>query len=343
MAQNQNKLSELESQISDSAFWNLTEEKRNEVIEKLKKTKQIVEPLLEINSKIEEIELLFSLAVEENDEKALEDVHSDLGKCESELKKITLKATFKHEDDGKNAFLSIQAGSGGKDACDWANMLLRMYSRYCSKKGFQLDTVEYAVEEEGGIKSATVYVKGPWAYGYLKSERGVHRLVRISPFDANARRHTSFAAVDVVPEYDEDIPIEVNEKDIRIDCYRSSGAGGQHVNVTDSAVRITHYPTGIVVCCQNERSQHKNKATAMKILYARLYQRRQKEKQDAINKAYGSKAQASWSNQIRSYTLQPYTLVKDHRTNMEMGNAQAVLEGEIEKFIEAYLLLDADK
>lgn len=329
--------------MADVAFWNLSEEKRNQVIDQLKKIKQIVEPLLELHSKIEDIELLFSLALEEDDKKALDDVCSDLEKCEAELEKITLKATFTHEDDQRNAFLSIQSGSGGKDACDWASMLLRMYLKYNTKKGYQSNTIEYTVEEEGGIKSATVHVKGPWAYGYLKSERGVHRLVRISPFDANAKRHTSFAAVDVVPEYDEDVPIEINEKDIRIDCYRSSGAGGQHVNVTDSAVRITHYPTGIVVCCQNERSQHKNKAFAMKVLYARLYQKREREKQEEINKAYGNKAQASWSNQIRSYTLQPYTLVKDHRTNLEIGNVQAVLDGEIDKLIEAYLLWMAEK
>lgn len=328
--------------MSEAAFWTFSDEKRNEVIESLKKTKQIVEPLLEVESKLQDIEVLFGLSVEENDEKALQDVSNDLDQCETSLKKITLKATFCHEDDSKNAFLSIQAGSGGKDACDWASMLLRMYLKYADRKDFSSETIEYVVEEEGGIKSATIHVKGNWAYGYLKSERGVHRLVRISPFDSNARRHTSFAAVDVVPEYDEDIPIEINEKDIRIDCYRSSGAGGQHVNVTDSAVRITHYPTGIVVCCQNERSQHKNRAFAMKVLHSRLYQRREKEKQDAINKAYGNKAQASWSNQIRSYTLQPYTLVKDHRTNLEIGNVQAVLEGEIDKLIEAYLLLNSE-
>lgn len=327
--------------MGDAQFWTWPEEKRALVFENLKKGKQIVDPMLSLAKKLEDIELLFALACEENDEKILVDLGEDLEKYEVDIEKMKLKATFTHEDDSRNAFLSIQAGAGGTDACDWANMLLRMYLKYCDKKDFEVEFIDQFTEEEGGIKNATIHIKGPWAYGYLKSERGVHRLVRISPFDANARRHTSFAAIDLVPEFEADAPIEINEKDIRIDVYRSSGAGGQHVNVTDSAVRITHYPTGIVVCCQNERSQHKNKAMAMKILTARLYQRRRQDQQDAINKEYGNKSQVSWSNQIRSYVLHPYTLVKDHRTSVEMGNAEAVLEGELDRLIEAYLLMTA--
>jgi peptide chain release factor 2 len=240
------------------------------------------------------------------------------------------------EHDHRNAVLNIQAGAGGVDACDWAEMLLRMYTRWCERHDFKKELAEYMSAEEAGIKSASL-MKGPYAYGYLKAEQGVHRLVRISPFDAQSRRQTSFASVEVVPEFDDDVQIEVLDKDLRIDTYRASGAGGQHVNKTDSAVRMTHLPTGVVVSCQMERSQHKNRATAMKMLKAKLYQLEIAKREADLQQFYGDRGDIAWGNQIRSYVLQPYQMVKDLRTNHEMGNTQAVLDGDIDGFIEAYL------
>jgi peptide chain release factor 2 len=241
-------------------------------------------------------------------------------------------------DDRRNAIVSLHPGAGGTEAQDWAEMLLRMYLRWADRRGYRKEILEYQPGEEAGVKSVTFTVEGDYAYGYLKAEAGIHRLVRISPFDANSRRHTSFASVFVYPEVDETIKVEINEADLRIDTYRSSGAGGQHVNKTDSAVRITHIPSGIVVACQNERSQHKNRAMAMKILRSRLYElelEKQKEKMETFHK---TKKDIAWGSQIRSYVLHPYRMVKDHRTGIEMGNADAVLDGDIDKFIQAYLL-----
>jgi peptide chain release factor 2 len=241
-------------------------------------------------------------------------------------------------DDRRNAIVTLHPGAGGTEAQDWAEILLRMYLRWCDRRGYRKEILEYQPGEEAGVKSVTFIVEGDYAYGYLKAEAGIHRLVRISPFDANSRRHTSFASVFVYPEVDEDIKVEINEADLRVDTYRSSGAGGQHVNKTDSAVRLTHLPTGIVVACQNERSQHKNRAMAMKILKSRLYElelEKQKEKMETYHK---TKKDIAWGSQIRSYVLHPYRLVKDHRTNIEIGNADAVLDGDIDQFIQAYLL-----
>ncbi len=338
MEGNQKRLQIEEEKMSQAGFWNLPEEQRNIVIQNLKQARQIVEPIVELKQNIEDTCILFEMACEENSIEELQEIANEIEQNQIALQSLTLQATFQEEDDKKNAFFSIQAGSGGVEACDWAEMLLRMYLKYFDKKKYTVTTLDYSAESEAGIKSVTLQVQGNLAYGYLKSERGVHRLVRISPFDAGARRHTSFAGVDVIPEMDDNVDIEINEKDLRIDFYRSSGAGGQHVNVTDSAVRITHIPTGIVVNCQNERSQHKNRATAMKVLQARLYQKRKQEQEESLYKQYGAKTQVSWSNQIRSYVLQPYTLVKDHRTNYETGNTQAVLDGELDAFIENFLL-----
>jgi len=335
---NQKRFQIEEEKMSQAGFWNLPEEQRNIVIQNLKQARQIVEPIVELKQNIEDTCILFEMACEENSIEELQEIANEIEQNQIALQSLTLQATFQEEDDKKNAFFSIQAGSGGVEACDWAEMLLRMYLKYFDKKKYTVTTLDYSAESEAGIKSVTLQVQGNLAYGYLKSERGVHRLVRISPFDAGARRHTSFAGVDVIPEMDDNVDIEINEKDLRIDFYRSSGAGGQHVNVTDSAVRITHIPTGIVVNCQNERSQHKNHATAMKVLQARLYQKRKQEQEENLYKQYGAKTQVSWSNQIRSYVLQPYTLVKDHRTNYETGNTQAVLDGELDAFIENFLL-----
>lgn len=304
----------------------------------MKESKNIVEPLVAASQKLEDVNILFELACEEDDSQTLCEIIPELEECRKSIVGLTLKATFSDEEDKRHAFVTIQAGAGGTDACDWANMLLRMYIRYAERMHFNVVLLDRQDEEEGGIKSAILHVKGKLAYGYLKSERGVHRLIRISPYDSSGRRHTSFASLEVIPEFDVDFSVEVDKKDLHIDFYRSSGAGGQHVNVTDSAVRIRHLSTGIVVCCQNERSQHKNRAMAMKILQAKLYQKKREDEQQRIASQYGNKTSVSWSNQIRSYFLHPYTLVKDHRTNCETGNAQAVLDGEIGEFVEAYLL-----
>jgi peptide chain release factor 2 len=259
------------------------------------------------------------------------------GMAETELAQILGGA-----DDRRNAIVTLHPGAGGTEAQDWAEILLRMYLRWADRHGYRKEILEYQPGEEAGLKSVTFNIEGDYAYGYLKAEAGIHRLVRISPFDANSRRHTSFASVFVYPEVDDTIKVEVDEADLRVDTYRSSGAGGQHVNKTDSAVRLTHLPTGIVVACQNERSQHKNRAMAMKILRSRLYElelEKQKEKMDTLHK---TKKDNAWGSQIRSYVLHPYRLVKDHRTNIESGNADAVLDGDIDSFVQAYLLHDSD-
>jgi len=255
------------------------------------------------------------------------------------MKAIEVRRMLGGEHDGLNAIVSIHPGAGGTEAQDWADMLLRMYSRWAEKRGFKMETLDYQPGEEAGIKSVTFTVSGEYAYGYLKAEVGVHRLVRISPYDANKRRHTSFVSVFVYPEIEEDVEVEINEADLRVDTYRASGAGGQHVNKTDSAIRITHLPTGIVVQCQNERSQHKNRATAMKLLRARLYELKLREQEEKMGEFHKDKRAIEWGSQIRSYVLQPYRLVKDHRTGIEIGNVDAVLDGGIDPFIEAYLMM----
>jgi peptide chain release factor 2 len=255
------------------------------------------------------------------------------------LAEAELQTLFFEEDDARNAILTIHPGAGGTESQDWAQMLLRMYLRYAENKGFKTEVIDFLPGEEAGLKSVTVRIEGDYAYGNLSQDSGVHRLVRISPFDANKRRHTSFAAVFVYPEVEEDIEVEINPEDLRIDTFRSSGRGGQHVNVTDSAVRITHLPTGIVVQCQNERSQHKNKASAMKVLKARLYELQKKAKLEKLEKLEDAKSEIAWGNQIRSYVLHPYRMIKDLRTNVETGDVEKVLDGDIDEFIKASLLL----
>jgi len=257
---------------------------------------------------------------------------------EKEIQAAEFKRMLGGENDRNNAIVSIHSGAGGTEAQDWAEMLLRMYLRWAERKGFVTEIIDYLPGEEAGVKSTTFTVNGEYAYGYLKAESGIHRLVRISPFDAGKRRHTSFASVFVYPEIQEDIVVEIDEEDLRIDTFRSSGAGGQHVNKTDSAVRITHLPTGIVVQCQNERSQHKNRAMAMKVLKARLYELKKREQEEKMEQLHSTKKDIAWGSQIRSYILQPYRLVKDHRTNLEMGDVDAVLDGDLDGFIQAYLL-----
>ena len=275
---------------------------------------------------------------EAGDAEAATEVEQQVVQLEKEVSRAELERMLGGEHDAGNAILSLHPGAGGLEAQDWADMLLRLYLRWTERKGYKTDVVDYQPGEGGGLKSATLTVEGSYAYGYLRAEAGIHRLVRISPFDANARRHTSFASVFVYPDLDDTVEVDIRPEDLRVDTYRSSGAGGQHVNKTDSAVRLTHIPTGIVVACQNERSQHRNRATAMKILRAKLYEielEKQKEKMEDLHK---SKKDIAWGSQIRSYVLHPYRMVKDHRTGAEVGNTDAVLDGDIDTFIEAYLL-----
>ena len=287
---------------------------------------------------LEEARFFLDIAKDEKSEDALAEAAAKVASVGKEMAETELKQLLGGPDDRRNAIVTLHPGAGGTEAQDWAEILLRMYLRWCDRRGYRKEILEYQPGEEAGVKSVTFTVEGDYAYGYLKAEAGIHRLVRISPFDANSRRHTSFASVFVYPEVDDDIKVEINEADLRVDTYRSSGAGGQHVNKTDSAVRITHIPTGIVVACQNERSQHKNRAMAMKILKSRLYEleiEKQKEKMETYHK---TKKDIAWGSQIRSYVLHPYRMVKDHRTNVEVGNADAVLDGDLDQFIQAYLM-----
>jgi peptide chain release factor 2 len=290
------------------------------------------------NNEINDVENLGSIALQEKDEQVLQDLAAELDQLNSAVGQEELKMMLSSEQDSLNAIISIHAGAGGTEAQDWAEMLLRMYLRWTEKKGFVTKIIDSLPGDEAGIKSVSFTVEGEYAYGYAKAEIGIHRLVRISPFDASARRHTSFASVFVYPEVDDEIKIEINEDDLRIDTFRAGGKGGQHVNKTDSAVRITHVPTGIVVQCQNERSQHQNKAMAMKFLKSRLYEKELQLKNEKINEENKLKKDIAWGSQIRSYILHPYKMVKDHRTNLENNNANKVLDGDIDDFIQAYLM-----
>ena len=287
---------------------------------------------------LEEIEILIELHEEDPSENLEPEIESDLRKLEKLIADLEFRKMFTGKMDQRNSILTIHPGAGGTESQDWAEMLMRMYLRYCENSGYKTETLDLQSGEEAGIKSVTIEVAGDYAYGYLRAEAGVHRLVRISPFDANKRRHTSFASVFVLPEIDDKIDIEINPVDLRIDTYRASGAGGQHVNKTDSAIRITHLPTRIVVQCQNERSQHKNKANAMKILAARLYKLKEEEKRKEQQKMEKQKKDIAWGSQIRSYIFHPYNLVKDHRTGYETSNTQAVMDGNLEPFIKEYLV-----
>ena len=288
--------------------------------------------------RLEDLEVLLDLAQEEADEAALAEAADELKAQEKDLRRLELEMLLGGEDDNKNAFVTIHAGAGGTEAQDWTEMLLRMYLRFAERRGFKTEMYDLLPGDEAGVKSATFAANGPHAYGYLKAESGIHRLVRISPFDASGRRHTSFAAVFVYPEADDNIEIDIQEKDLRIDTFRASGAGGQHVNKTSSAVRITHIPTGIVVSMQNERSQHRNRDLAMKVLKARLYELEKNKRQEKTQEVLDTQKDIAWGSQIRSYILQPYRLIKDHRTKHEEGNVEAVLDGDLDTFIEAYLL-----
>ncbi len=282
---------------------------------------------------IEDVEVLIDLALEEGDSSVIKEIQSSYDAYKKDLEQITIKTLLDGEYDKNNAILSIHAGSGGTDAQDWAEILLRMYTRWSTAKSYKIKILDYQNDDEGGIKNATLLVEGEYAYGYLKNEKGVHRVVRISPFDTTGRRHTSFASVDVMPEMTDDITVQINQDDLRIDTFRSSGAGGQHVNKTDSAIRITHLPTNIVVSCQNERSQHQNKEVAMKVLASKLLELAKQEHKATLDELAGDYSQITWGSQIRSYVFHPYNLVKDHRTNAEMGNIHAVMDGDLDYFI----------
>jgi peptide chain release factor 2 len=310
----------------------------------LKEQKQIsrmVEKFLGLDRELDDTEVLLELALAEEDQATLNEVQEKLSFLEEDIRKLQVERLFSQPEDVGYAIVEIHAGAGGTEAQDWAEMLLRMYCRWAEREGYRCEIMDTLPGEEAGVKSATISVEGDYAYGRLRAEGGIHRLVRISPFDANARRHTSFAAVFVYPTADDDVDIQVNEADLKIDTYRASGAGGQHVNKTDSAVRITHLPSGIVVQCQNERSQHKNKSMAMKILRSRLYDLELDKKREEKDQLHKQKKDIAWGSQIRSYILQPYQLVKDHRTNVDIGNVTAVLDGDISRLIQEYLLLEA--
>lgn len=326
----------LELQMQEPDFWN-DQEKAQKVSQKLKHNTNKIEEFNKLKQEVEDIELLVELIKEEDDESQVPDLLKSMDQTEEDLENARLVTLLSDEYDANNAILSIHAGAGGTEAQDWAEMLLRMYTRWIESKGYKMDIYDMQTDTEAGIKSVTIHVEGENAYGYLKSEKGVHRLVRISPFDASNRRHTSFASVDVIPEIEDDNEIEINESDIRIDTYRSSGAGGQHVNTTDSAIRITHIPTGIVVSCQNQRSQHSNKETAMNMLKSKLLEIKKLENKEKIEDIQGKYNQIAWGSQIRSYVFHPYSMVKDHRTNAETGNVQAVMDGNIDMFINEYL------
>jgi peptide chain release factor 2 len=289
----------------------------------------------------EEMEILLQLIEEQGDEKEAQDLLEKVQKSEEAISQLEFRRMLGGEHDPSNGIVSINAGAGGTEAQDWVEMLLRMYLRWAEEKEFKTEIIDILAGEEAGLKNVTFMVSGSYAYGYLKAEVGIHRLVRISPFDAGARRHTSFASVFVIPEISDDVVVDIDEKDLRVDTYRSSGAGGQHVNKTDSAVRITHLPTGIVVQCQNERSQHKNRATAMKILRARLYELEMSKKAERFDELHNNKKEIAWGSQIRSYILHPYKMVKDHRTNLVVHQVDRVLDGEIDDFVRAYLLSPA--
>jgi peptide chain release factor 2 len=322
--------------MSAQEFWR-DKKRAEETLREVSVIKTRVETFEQIAKNLDDSEELLQLAREESDAGVLEALGKDLGKIRQRLSDLELSLLFSHPDDQRDVILAIHPGAGGIESMDWAEMLMRMYQRFCERRGFAIRMLDVTPGEEAGIKSASIEVKGAHAYGTLKSESGVHRLVRISPFDANHRRHTSFASVFAYPEVENDIEVEIRDDDLRIDTYRASGAGGQHVNKTDSAVRITHLPTGVVVQCQSERSQFRNKDTAMKMLRARLYHLKQEEERAKLDKIMESQKDIAWGSQIRSYVLHPYTMVKDHRTDIQTSDVQKVLDGHVDEFIEAYL------
>lgn len=331
------QIRDLEQEMAAPDFWS-DQERAQAVNREIRRLKNAVEPILVLRQKIRDFEAFLELLKDESeDETFVQEVQEEAQALTDSLELLELRSFLSGKHDSCNAFLSIHAGAGGTESCDWADMLLRMYLRWAERRGFSTEILDLQPGEEAGVSRVTIRIIGDNAYGYAKAERGVHRLVRISPFDANRRRHTSFCSVDVIAEIEDDDEIEIKDSDIRIDTYRSSGKGGQHVNKTESAIRITHLPTGIVVICQNERSQYKNKDAAMKALRSRLYERQEDEKRSEREKIYGEKGEIGWGNQIRSYVFQPYQMVKDLRTGIETGNLQAVMDGDLDLFVNGWL------
>lgn len=330
------RLKDLEARQSSPNFWG-NQEEAGKVVRQIRSLKQWADPLGKAIAQAEELQLLAQLAFEEEDEESQTEVRAGLEKLVQSVDKLDFQFLLSGEDDERGAVLEIHPGAGGTESADWAQMLLRMYSRFCERSGMAFKTLDFQAGEEAGIKSAVLEIDHAFAFGYLKSESGVHRLVRISPFDAQSRRHTSFASVFVYPLVEDDVEVHIDPADLRVDTFRAQGAGGQHVNKTDSAIRITHEPTGIVVQCQNERSQHRNRESAMTMLRAKLYMRIMEERQRERDAIEAEKLEIAWGSQIRSYVLQPYTKVKDHRTDWETGNVVAILDGELDDLIDAYL------
>lgn len=334
------RLAELEKLATAQDFWD-DQEKARSCIDESNIVRAALNPFDAVHGTLEETGVLIELAEEESDlsdkNEFLAEALSNLDQLDECTDSLEMQALLNGPLDSKNAYVTLNAGAGGTESCDWADMLFRMYSRYAESHGYEFSVLDAQDGDEAGLKSAQFQIIGPFAYGHMKAERGVHRLVRISPFDSASRRHTSFVALDVVAEVDETVGLEIRDEDLRVDTYRASGAGGQHVNTTDSAVRITHTPTGIVVQCQAERSQHKNRSKAMKMLKAKVYEWELDQKRKEMEKFYGKKGEIAWGSQIRSYVMQPYTMVKDHRTDEETGNVQAVMDGGLDRFINAYL------
>lgn len=342
LARKSDRVKELESTMEEPGFWD-NAEKSQVIMKELKNLKDTIDEYQHLKGSYEDVQTLIQMGYEENDASLIPEIEEALELFIKELEELKLRTLLSGEYDKYNAILRLNAGAGGTESCDWAAMLCRMYQRYADKKGFNTEMLDFLDGDETGFKSVTLQINGENAYGYLKSEKGVHRLVRISPFNAAGKRQTSFVSCDVMPDIEEDTGIEINDDEIRIDTYRSSGAGGQHINKTSSAIRITHIPTNIVVTCQNERSQFQNKDKAMQMLKAKLYLLKQQENQEKLSGIRGETKEIGWGSQIRSYVMQPYTLVKDHRTNEEVGNAASVLDGNIDSFINAYLKWIAQK
>jgi peptide chain release factor 2 len=326
------QLRKMEEESHREDFWN-DHEAAQKLLKEKKSLDNKVDEFRGLERDLEDVEVMIELATEAEDESLVPEIQASYESFKKNLEALRIKTLLDGEFDGNNAIISVHAGSGGTDAQDWAEMLLRMYTRWAESKKYKIKMLDYQEDTEGGVKSATLLIEGENAYGYLKNERGVHRLVRISPYDSSGRRHTSFASLDVAPEMDDSITIDIDPSDLRIDTFRSSGAGGQHVNTTDSAIRITHLPTNIVVSCQNERSQHQNKETAMKMLVAKLVELKEREHKASLAELKGDFSQITWGSQIRSYVFHPYTMVKDHRTGAETGNVQVVMDGDLDYFI----------
>jgi peptide chain release factor 2 len=331
------ELENIEKIMANPEFWKKNQDEISRISQQRVNLKESIDQWNRFRRETEDAKILAEMALEEDDQPTMREVEEHLSRLEKELRDMEMQVLLGDPDDRRNVIVSINSGAGGTEAQDWVEMLFRMYLRWCESRDFNVSVIDYLAGEEAGIKNVTFTVTGPYAYGYLKSEHGIHRMVRVSPFDATGRRHTSFASVSVLPEVDTDIQIEIEDKDLRIDTYRASGPGGQHVNKTSSAVRITHLPTGIVVQCQNEKSQHRNKDMALKVLKARLYEMEKNKLDEKKQKMHENQKDIAWGSQIRSYVFNPYRMVKDHRTNVEVGNLDRVMNGDIDMFIDAYL------